>query len=397
MPVAIGGPFDAMKYLGYDENKLRDRDAYWTAREIEQQPEIWLKVSDYLRSRRAEIDAFVQPLTSDPDTRIILTGAGTSAFVGDCLAPILSRMFGRTVEAIATTDLVSSPDSYFHSRIPTLLISFARSGNSPESLAALELAQSMLSDCSQLIITCNEDGALFRAGKECRDALVLLMPAETNDQAFAMTSSFTSMLLAAISTLIGISSYAPRVARVAACVENLIRTRNDEIRQLADNDFSYVVYLGSNSFSGLAKEASLKLLELTDGRIHTMHDSPLGVRHGPKASINDDTLVVVFMSSDSYTRKYDTDILNEFSAEGQVRQIVALTAENDLNRNSDLFMTVENTQDFSDLELLFPYVAVAQMYGFHSALRIGNRPDNPSASGTVNRVVQGVKIYSRPA
>ena len=397
MLVAIGGPIEAMNYLGYNELKLRELDGYWTAREIEQQPGVWLRVHEYLMSRQAEIEDFLHPRLSDRSTRIILTGAGTSAFAGDCLAPFLSQKLGKPVEAIATTDLVSSPDSYFHSRIPTLLVSFARSGNSPESVAAVELAQSMLPHCSQLVITCNPDGELFRAGNERDGSLVLLMPEETNDKAFAMTSSFTSMLLAAISTLTGIASFAPRVQRISACVENLIRTCNDRIRDLANEDFGHVVYIGSNSFSGLAKEASLKLLELTDGRVHTMHDSSLGVRHGPKASINDDTLVIVFMSSDSYTRKYDIDIVNEFSQEDQVRRIVALTAENDLNRNTGNFLTIGETKELSDIELLFPFAAVAQMYGFHSALRVGNRPDNPSVSGTVNRVVRGVKIYARPA
>jgi tagatose-6-phosphate ketose/aldose isomerase len=146
--------------------------------------------------------------------------------------------------------------------------------------------------------------------------------------------------------------------------------------------------------AGLAQEASLKLLELTDGRVLTMHESPLGVRHGPKSILNEDSLVVIFMSADPHTRKYDMDMLNELIHDRQVKRIVALTAavEPDISRPE--FFSIGAAESLSDLELLLPYIVFAQIYGFHHALKLGNRPDNPSASGTVNRVVKGVNIHA---
>lgn len=383
-----------MTYLGYTESQLVEMDGYWTAREIEQQPQSWRRTAEYLAANAARIDAFLRPILERNDFRIILTGAGSSAFAGACIAPSLSRLLRRQIEAIATTELVSGPDQNFQRDVPTLVVSFARSGNSPESVAAVQLAQAHLDECYQVILSCNADGELYRLCDGRAKCLTLLMPEETNDRAFAMTSSFTSMLLAAISMFTGISAFAAKAARLACLAENLIRDRNNEIKAIADNNFNRVVYLGSNGLKGLAQEASLKLLELTNGRIFTLHESPLGIRHGPKTILKEDTLVVIFMSADCYTRKYDTDLLNEIVADRQVRSIVALTPGVEPEPHRSEFFMIESPEQLTDLELLFPYAVFAQIHAFHHAVRIGNRPDNPSPSGTVNRVVKGVKIHS---
>lgn len=383
-----------MSYLGLTESQLKENGAYWTAKEISQQPESWMRTQEYLWDNAARINDFLQPLLARDDCRIILTGAGTSAFAGKCLAPSFSQALGRHVEAIPTTDLVSGPGQNLHSGTPTLLVSFARSGNSPESVAAADLADSFVDECYQLVLSCNADGGLYRRCEGRDNCLALLMPEETNDRAFAMTSSFTCMLLAAISVFTGIETWSKRVARLSSAAASLINTRNEEIRKIAELSYSSVVYLGSNGLTGLAQEASLKLLELTDGRVRTMHESSLGFRHGPKSAVDDDTLVVVFMSGDSYTRKYDADILNELIADKQAKKILALTQAVDLDQNWEHFFTIETAERLDDLELLFPYVVFAQIYGFHHSLRLGNRPDTPSASGTVNRVVKGVNIHA---
>lgn len=89
-----------------------------------------------------------------------MTGAGTSGFVGETCEPYLKRLLDKKVEAIATTDLVANPKNYFIKDVPTLLISFARSGNSPESIHAVKLANEIVKELYQVIITCNESGKL---------------------------------------------------------------------------------------------------------------------------------------------------------------------------------------------------------------------------------------------
>ena len=169
-----------MQYLGVDLPALKTKGAVHTAREITQQPDLWQKVWEVMSQNRQGLQRFLELALSDTK-RIVITGAGTSAFIGLSLSGIIQRMTGVVTNAIATTDLVSHPKDYFMADVPTLLISFARSGNSPESVAAISLAQEICEKCYHLVITCNPDGQLARYGQE-GGRFVLALPAEANDQ-----------------------------------------------------------------------------------------------------------------------------------------------------------------------------------------------------------------------
>jgi tagatose-6-phosphate ketose/aldose isomerase len=380
-------------HLGFDEAELSRRGALWTAREIEQQPRAWRRTQEVLREQSSRIDAFLKPLLALDDLRIILTGAGSSAYIGDCLAPQLSRMLNRRVEAIATTDLVSGPRDYLLRHPPTLLVSFGRSGNSPESIAAVEAADRCVERCHHLIITCNADGQLYRRGAEGPHALALLLPEETHDRSFAMTSSFSSMLLAGGLALL------PRDGRdavtpLAAAGERVLSQYAPLLRELAARAHARVVFLGSKGLRGLAHEASLKLMELTDGAVVTLAESPLGFRHGPKTIIDDGTLVLVFLSNDAHTRRYDLDLAEELRRDARASRVITVGTQPERTRPPEDHWLLPEVALALDAEWMPALVMFPQLYAFHRALQLGNSPDNPSASGTVNRVVQGVTIHS---
>src|SRR5450759_27110 len=221
---------DMTTCLQLDEAALDGAGALWTAREIAQQPASCRRTQDLLRQHASLIAGFLTPLLARPDLRIILTGAGSSAFIGECLAPLLLQQFGRRVEAIATTDLLSGPRQYFQHDVPTLLVSFGRSGGSPESVAVVALAEQMLRECHQLVITCNEHGALYQRCRERPNSLAILLPAETHDRGFAMTSSFTSMMLAAWMAFGGADDGTPEVALIARAAEDVIDQHNPTLR-----------------------------------------------------------------------------------------------------------------------------------------------------------------------
>ncbi len=383
-----------MTYLQLDETALDSAGALWTAREIAQQPASWRRTQDVLGRQAAAIAGFLAPLLARPDLRIILTGAGSSAFIGECLAPLLLQRLDRRVEAIATTDLLSGPRQYFQRDVPTLLVSFGRSGGSPESVAVVSLAEHMLRECHQLVFTCNEQGALYQRCRERRNSLAILLPAETHDRGFAMTSSFTAMMLAALMAFNGADDGATNVAHIARATEHVIDQHNPTLRELAQMSYSRVVYLGSNGFKALAREAALKLLELTDGEIIAAFDSPLGFRHGPKTIVTRDTLLFVFVSNDPYTRRYDLDLLSELRSDALAGRIIAITAQGHDAVGQTEHLHVQQLDRAGDGELYFPYIVCAQLYAFHRSLSLGNKPDLPSNSGTVNRVVRGVTIHS---
>jgi len=363
----------------------------WTRREILQQPETLRATQALLKTRRAEIEAFLSPILAKSNLRIALAGAGTSAFIGDCLAATLANLTGRCVEALPTTDIVSAPELYLSSNAPLLLVSFGRSGSSPESVAAVDLADATVTEAYHLIITCNPDGALAqRAGD---DAFVLVLPEATHDRGFAMTSSFSAMMLSALAIFSGIDRFDARVEPIVRAVEALLATAEPRMAALARREFARVVYLGSGPFQALAREAALKMLELTDGALVTMFDSTLGFRHGPKTIVNQDTLVIVFMSNDPLTRAYDRDMIEELRADGVASAVVALSAQGEFGDS----VTVRGLEQAADCDLLFPYIVPAQLFALHASLQRGLTPDQPNQAGTVNRVVQGVRIHNAAA
>ena len=395
-------PTPAMNQLQLDSDHLRRRGGAHTSREILQQPATWCAVHELVASQRARLDAFLEPLLALPHLRIVLTGAGSSAFIGQCLAPVLLRHLADTpgvrVEAVATTDIVSSPEQCLQTGVPTLLVSFARSGNSPESLAAVELADAMVGVCHHLIVTCAAEGALNRrlgAGSGHARALVLLLPDATHDRAFAMTSSFTGMLLSA-AWAFGLPMLPPQALTQA--VQALLAEQVPRLHALAALPLQRIVYLGSNALLGLAREAALKMLELTDGQWVAVADSTLGFRHGPKTIINASSLVVVIVSNDPHTRQYDLDLLRELRREGRAARVLALSCqpiEGDPSVDDDIDLHLP--ANAPDLALAPVALVFAQALALFASLRHGLTPDNPSASGTVTRVVSGVTIHPHPS
>ncbi|HDL7933302.1 SIS domain-containing protein [Yersinia enterocolitica] len=382
-----------MEYLSYQPAELEQLNAFWTAKEIEQQPECWKKTCLLVKAQRPAIDAFIAKVLDAPDARIIMTGAGTSAFAGRALAPMLTGYLKRRVDAIATTDLVSDPKEYLAEDVPTLLISFARSGNSPESVAALDVAETCLSQCYHLVLTCNADGQLYRYCQNNPNALALLMPEESNDRSLAMTSSFSSMMMAVLSIFLSDEFFIDEVEPFFQHYQGSYKQFNRTVREKYAGKFTRVIYLGSGGLQGLAQEASLKMLELAAGKVVASFDTPLGFRHGPKAIVNKETLIVLFISNDEYTRQYETDLLREVIHDNASAKVIAITTSQDKTFSEQNFIYIPGMEHCSDAALLFPYLMLVQAFAFHTSIALGNTPDNPSPTGEINRVVKGVTIY----
>ncbi|AYN27774.1 SIS domain-containing protein [Buttiauxella sp. 3AFRM03] len=366
----------------------------WTEKEIRQQPASWIQSLKNIGHQRSNIDAFLAPLLQNTSLKIILTGAGTSAFIGDIITPWLSRHTGKNFVAVPTTDLVTNPVDYLTEQEPTLLVSFARSGNSPESVAAVDLVNQVVKDCYHLVITCNEAGSLYQNAATSGNSLALLMPPETHDRGFAMTSSITTMMASCL------AMFAPDVINsatfqdVAERCEQIIASQCDLSESVfGDLPFKRVVYLGSGGLQGVARESALKVLELTAGKLAAFYDSPTGFRHGPKSLVNNETLVVVFVSSHPYTRQYDLDLLAELRRDQQALRVVAICASPCPEVEAGPHIWLPPSRDFIDVEQAFCFLMYAQIFALTESIKAGITPDTPSATGTVNRVVKGVIIH----
>jgi tagatose-6-phosphate ketose/aldose isomerase len=384
-----------MHTFGLNATQLESAGAHWTAREVLQQPQVWAEIHTLIAGEAARLTEFLHPLVARPDVRILLTGAGTSAHIGECLAPALTRTLGRNVEAVPTTDLVASPQSYLSRDSQLLLVSFGRSGNSPESVAAVEVAEACARQCSHLMFTCDAEGALYkRAGVSSR-ARAILLPQKSNDRSFAMTSSFTGMVLSAALAFRAVPAGAARAAALARLAGRILPDSVPLIRSLVSSNFERVVYLGSKEFKGLARESALKMLEMTDGKVVAIADSPLGFRHGPKTILNRNTLVVIYVSNDEYTRQYDLDLVSELRRDAVAGRVITLSVRPGVPLhpdNIDLGAAGDST-DAVDIELCLPYAMFAQSLALLRSISLGVKPDEPNAAGTVSRVVKGVSIH----
>lgn len=387
------------KLLGLEISKLEDCSGLNTAKEIIQQPDTWRESVKNLIKNKIEIKSFIDSFLSKKEFRIILTGAGTSAFAGEVCEPYLTSLLNKRVEAIATTDLVASPKSYFIKDIPTLLVSFARSGNSPESVHAVNLASQLVDDLYQIVITCNENGKLAKNTVNDEKSLLLLMPPQTNDLGFAMTSSFTTMVLNAMAVfnINNIENFSSDVDKLSNSVNDFIENNIEKVTSLANEDFERIVYLGSSTSKGIARESALKVLELTAGKVNASYDTPLGFRHGPKSVVDDNTVSVIYISNDEYTRKYDLDLAKEMLAHKKNDKVVIVgdNIEEDILNKTDYVFNVENINYTVENEVLLPLqqIIFGQMLSFLKSVNLGITPDNPCPTGEVNRVVQGVILH----
>lgn len=378
--------------------ELNKLGAEITTREIKQQPELWQEAFDIYKNHEADIAEFLQKIIDKHSrVRVIMTGAGSSAYVGEAMLPYL-KAYGNEeafeFQAVPTTSIVSNPRSYFNEEFPTILISYARSGNSPESVAAVELGQKLVKDFYQITITCAADGQLAQKAEGDEANLLLLMPPRTNDQGFAMTGSFTCMTLttALIFDPAELSKKEEYVKQMIDLGAEVI-AREGEIENLLNTDFERVIYLGSGVLAGIAREVQLKILELTAGAKATQFESSLGFRHGPKSFVNERTLILGLVSNNPYARKYDIDMLEEVRLDEVAHTVCAVQVDSDTNFKGTIFAFDKKYQDLPDAYLALPVTIFGQVVSLLTAVKVGNTPDDPSADKTVNRVVEGVTIH----
>jgi len=378
--------------------KLVPLGAEITTAEIKQQPELWAETFALYSKRRCAISTFLKNIKEKHDrVRVIFTGAGTSAYVGDTVTPYLKGKVDEwqwDLQSVATTAIVSNPYHFLKEDIPTLLVSFARSGNSPESVATVELAQQIVNNLYQITITCSMEGKLAQRAEGDDRNLLLLMPEKSNDQGFAMTGSYTCMTLTALLVFDPLADEEKDeiVKTIRRMGESVIQ-KEALIEKIVSVDFDRIIYLGSGGFEGLAREAQLKVLELTAGKMATAFDSSLGFRHGPKSFVNENAVIFCFVSNQPYTRQYDLDMLNELKQDQIARSVCAIVVEGDSNYSGDTFSFESGGRNVPDAYLSLPYVMVGQTISLLAAIKVGNTPDTPSPSGTVNRVVKGVTLH----
>ncbi len=362
-----------------------------TYKEIKQQPVVWQKAYDIILNQKPEIKAFVDKYISE-GFEIVMTGAGTSAYIGDALEEALFDTPFRGARAIATTDILTAPEFYFNSESKVLLISFARSGNSPESVGAVKAVEATAGQVAHIFITCNAEGQL--ALRKGSNILCVLLPPETNDLSLAMTSSYSTMLLSCsmIANIDKLEEHKAYIETLSKCVAAAMEKNEAKIEEITRRDFKRAIFLGSGPLQGVAEECRLKLQELTDGAVMCAFDSFLGFRHGPKALVNPDSLLVYLVSPIEKVRRYEIDLIHQIQANNNVKASVVVCTK-DPGVPSDLTIELGFTDAMPACYGCVAYVIAGQMLGMFKSINSGLCPDTPSVSGNISRVVEGVTLY----
>lgn len=380
-----------------DKNYFAEKGATATAREISSQGESWQEIPALLK-RDAEAVREIGKVLNDATASVLFSGAGTSAYVGEIVAPTVTPLVKARAYACASTDIVSDPAACVSKGAHGLLFAFARSGNSPESVDSVEKIAAVAPEVRPVGVTCNEKGQLANDDR----VLSLLMPPATHDESFVMTSSFSTMTLYTASlcrqatgqALPDFAAAAKESARI--CAEGYNTEVYDRIAGA-----KRLVFLGSNAMFGAARESALKILEMTAGVIPTMAETSLGFRHGPKSLVDGETVIVVLVSNNSYTQQFDADIIRELAKDGQAARVVAIGSEAFFARFPefeahdmvDCLAYGKVLNDAPDDILAVLGVQYVQLLGLRLSIGLDISPDNPCPSGEVNRVVQGVTLY----
>ncbi|WP_281692464.1 SIS domain-containing protein [Agathobaculum desmolans] len=386
------------KIFNVTAEQMQQTSSVFTLSEIYQQPATWKKTCDQIRANKDALKKFIDQVITCEDFDVILTGAGTSEFVGNALFPALTKGLNFKVKSYGTTDLVATPEAYLSRTKPTLLISFGRSGNSPESVGAIDVAEAVCDHVFHLFVTCNKNGALSKRADTTGNCFAINLTDETHDQSFAMTSSFSNMYLATYLCfhLDDLDAAIADVEKVMAAGQSFLDGKFGVAQKIVDEyDFNRIVYLGSNCLKGIAQESALKMLELTAGRVVTMYDTPLGFRHGPKSIIDDNTITVVYLSDDPYTRQYEVDLIKEMSGQRKGNKIVAVMSKVDDAVAALVDYTVVYDLEGATASVLLGLddILFAQTLAVLKSLSMKITPDNPCPTGEVNRVVKGVTLY----
>jgi len=390
------------KLLDLAREEKIERGLLYTPAEIAQQPASWESTFSIFQKHRTRLAEFLGDAgfgdPARPSPTVFLIGAGTSDYVGRSVAHLLRRLWKCEVIAIPSTSLVTHGEEWLIPGQRYLWISFSRSGDSPEGVSVIEKALVSHPDIHHIIVSCNAEGRMIRCAAGKRQAFAVALDDAVNDRALAMTSSFSNMVVfgQCMAHVDNLTQYEAILIRLVEAGKTFLPQAADAAAALAAEPYERVCFIGSGALEGVAVESGLKVLELTAGRILTMSESAMGLRHGPMAALDKTTLLIAFLSSDGRVAGYERDLLQELMRKRLVKTQIAVGGHSELPLDgfAERYLSPDIHTAVPDdcrppVDVLF-----GQLLGLFFSLRCNLTPDRPSPDGVISRVVQNVRIYS---
>jgi tagatose-6-phosphate ketose/aldose isomerase len=388
--------------LALSSTEKRERGLLYTPAEIAQQPATWESTFSLFQKHRTGLAAFLANAgfgdPTRPNPTVFLIGAGTSDYVGRCLVNVLRRLWKCEVIATPSTSLLTHGEESLIPGQRYLWISFSRSGDSPEGVSVLEKALARHTDIHHIIVSCNAEGRMIRCATGKKQAFIVALDDAVNDRSLAMTSSYSNMVVfgQCMAHVHDLAPYEAILSRLVEAGKTFLPHAADAAAALAGEPYERVCFLGSGALEGVAVESALKVLELTAGRMLTMSQSAMGLRHGPMAALDKTTLLVAFLSSDQDVARYERDLLQEILQKRLVKTRIAIGGHSELPLDAlaDRYLSPDIRTPVPDdcrppVDVMF-----GQLLGLFFSMRWNLMPDRPSADGVISRVVQNVKTYA---
>lgn len=368
-----------------------------TAGEILQQPRMWRDTVSRIIAHSDTWRTWLTGAVRSVGTQVLLSGAGTSYYAALAMQPFWRKTFQCLCEAWPTTRVLVEPESVIGRNRNVFLVSLARSGNNPETIGTVRLVEKLASETHHLAITCNADSFLGKLGSSDITRVLCLHPA-TKDIGLAMTSSFTSLIVAgqAMAGLLNPSFDPGIIEDMAVLAEELLARSTQIMRITQENDFDRVVILGDGSLYAIALEGVLKFEEFSDGHILGIGETFLAARHGYANVINDRTLVVFLLASNPYVRAYQIRVVRELHERRPRTTRVAVSLHYDpvIRALVDDMIVLDELGDFGIPDMLrAPLDAiVVQCLSFQSALKLGVPPDSPFRHRATAKAIDGCEL-----
>lgn len=388
--------------LRLPDDEKEARGLVHTPAEIAQQPRTWRSTFELFRAKRAQIAEFLSlagiGAGSGSRPTVFLIGAGTSDYVGQALTQLLRKCWRCEVIAVPSTDLLTHMDELMIPDKKYFWISFSRSGDSPEGVAVLQHARRNRPDIHHLLISCNRHGQMIRESANDPRVLAICLDDAVNDRGLAMTSSFSNMVIfgQCLAHANDLNRYEEILLRLVETGTDFLPNAADAAASLANDGYTKACFTGSGPLRAVAKESALKLLELTAGKTLTMSESVLGLRHGPMAALDEETLFVCFVSSNQRIRQYEQDLLDEIGKKRLARSRIVVSGGEISSRDSfaEHYLASTAPSPIADEHRPALDVIFGQLLGLFFSLQWELRPDSPSPNGAISRVVKNVSIHS---
>ncbi len=275
--------------------------------EIHSQPRVWPAVLAAVKDRQREVLALFRG--PHPVEEILVLGCGSSYYLSLSAAHTFAKLLGVPARAVPSSEVIFYPEAVFPRGRRVLAIGVSRSGETTETVVALQRAAA-LPGVRVMSVSCRLD-----SGLAALPGVHLALPG-SDETSVVMTRSFSSMLLALVAVAVVASGDEERfkalgglpgaAAAVLAGAEPVLESLG------RDAALHRYVFLGSGPLFGIASEGMLKVKEMALTDSEAYHS--LEYRHGPKSIADASTLVVALLSGAA--RDEELKLVEELRSQG---------------------------------------------------------------------------------